>query len=211
MRLKLALSSVLFATIASGSPIEDRPIKKEDGLATDERWGGGIRLTGLSGIGALPGVNFGGEVAVNLRRDELFAELALGRWKPEEPYRVTETPEHVDLKLDIWTVRAGWASMKMPLRGWLLVEVGEIAGGSRGMPGVVSRMVMGDTPSERQWRAAGGGFGVAWPLSDQARLFGAMEIAIPLNREPLMLDRRGAFEPDPFVARTSLGIEVGWR
>jgi hypothetical protein len=72
-------------------------------------------------------------------------------------------------------------------------------------------MMMGDTPSQRQWRAAGGGFGVAWPMSDQARLFGSAEIAIPMNREGLMLDRRGEYVPDPFVARTCVGIEVGWR
>lgn len=199
---------LLTATTASAGPLRD---DADSGLSTTERWGGGIRLTGLSGIGALPGVNFGAEVAVNLRRDEVFAELGLARWQPEEDYRVIENPRQgVDLKLDLWTLRAGWASMAMPLRGWLLLEVGEIAG-ARGMQGVVSRMVMGDTPSSRQWKAAGGGFGVAWPMSDQARLFGSMEIAIPMDREPVMLDRRGAYTPDPFVARTTVGIEVGWR
>src|SRR5512141_2916908 len=49
---------------------------RPDPLATTERWGGGLRLTGASGIGALPGRNFGAEVAVNVRHDELFAELA---------------------------------------------------------------------------------------------------------------------------------------
>jgi hypothetical protein len=200
-KLTLA-SSLLLTSIAGADPY--------DGVGTTEQWGAGLRLTGLSGIGALPGVNYGGEVALNVRREELFGELALARWKPEESYRVIETSERVDLKLDLWTLRAGWASMEMPLRAWLLVEVGEIAG-ARGMPGVVSRMVMGDTPQQRQWRAAGGGFGVAWPMSDQARLFGSLEIAIPLNREPVMLDRRGAFTPDPFAARTTVGIEVGWR
>jgi hypothetical protein len=183
---------------------------RPDPLATTERWGGGIRLTGLSGIGALPGRNFGGEVAAMLRRDELFVELALGRWKPEEPYVVTDSTERVDLKLDVWTLRAGFASMRMPMRGWLLAEAGELAG-ARGMPGVVTRMVMGDTPQQRQWRSAGAGLGVAWPMSDQARLFGSFEVAIPTNRERLMLDHGGAYEPDPLVARCSLGFEVGWR
>jgi hypothetical protein len=213
---KIALATMLFSSLAFAQPpgSYESPrhrIKESDGLATNERWGGHVRLTGLSGIGALPGVNFGGEVAVHLRRDAMFGELSLGRLTPEEDYRVVENRNKpVDLKLDLWTLRAGWSSMRMPMRAWLLFEVGEIAG-ARGMQGVVSRMVMGDTPSAQQWRAAGGGFGVAWPMSDQARLFGSMEIAVPLSREPLMLDRGGAYEPDPFSMRCSLGLEVGWR
>ena len=196
------ISALLFSSvIANAQP----PL---DPQATTERWGGGVRLTGVSGIGALPGVNYGAEVAVLVRRDELFAELGLSRWKPEERYVVTE--DQIELKLDVWSVRAGWASMRMPLRGWVLAEVGEFAG-ARGMHGVVSRMVMGDTPSRRQWRAAGGGLGVAWPMSDQARLIGSMEIAVPIARDSLMLNRSGAYESDPLVARCSLGLEVGWR
>jgi hypothetical protein len=199
----LLASAVIASTTASADPRSE--------LTTTNRWGGGIRLTGLSGIGALPGVNYGIDVAGHVRRDEMFVELSLSRWKPEESYRVTEIPSApVDLKLDLWTLRGGWASMQMPLRAWALLEVGEIAG-ARGMHGVVSRMMMGDTPSQRQWRAAGGGVGVAWPMSDQARLFGSMEVAVPMSREPVMLDRRGAYEPDPFVTRASVGFEVGWR
>jgi hypothetical protein len=186
------------------------PLVRKVQIGTTARWGGGIRLTGMSGIGALPGVNLGGEVAVHVRHDEYFGELGLGRWHPQTTYVVTETPEHVELGLDVWTARAGWASMKMPLRGWVLAEVGEIAS-ARGMQGVVSRMVMGDTPQDRQWRAAGAGLGIAWPMSDNVRLIGNMEIAIPLNRERLMLDRGEAYQPDPIAARYSLGLEVGWR
>jgi hypothetical protein len=187
------------------------PHARTPALQTDTpRWGGGIRLTGLSGIGALPGVNFGGEVAGHLRRDEYFVELALGRWKPEDTYLVADTSERIELGLDVWTLRGGWSSMTMPLRAWALVEVGEVAGG-HGMPGVVSRMVMGDTPQKNQWRAAGAGFGVAWPMSNHARLVGNMEIAVPIKRERLMLERGEAYEPDPLAARYSVGLEVGWR
>ena len=183
---------------------------RHDPLATTERWGGGIRLTGLSGIGALPGVNYGAEVAGLVRHDEYFVELALSRWKPEHAYVVTETPDHVELGLDAWTLRGGWASMTKPLRAWALAEVGEVAGPS-GMQGVVTRMVMGDTPQNRQWRAVGAGVGVAWPVSNQARLVGTMEIAVPLNRDHLMLDQYGTYAPDPLAARYSVGLEVGWR
>lgn len=228
---KLTLVSSLFAAhAASADPIgtdEIQPpssVEKTDAppvvatprapklgpLATTERWGWGVRLTGLSGIGALPGVNFGGEVAGLVRRDETFIELGLGRWKPENTQLVSETPERIELGLDVWTLRGGWASMTMPLRGWLLAEVGEVAG-AKGMPGVVTRMVMGDTPRERQWRAVGAGFGVTWPMSDQIRLVGSMEIAVPIDRERLMLERGETYEPDPLAARYSIGLEVGWR
>jgi hypothetical protein len=185
-----------------------KPIR--DPLATTRVWGFGVRLTGLSGIGALPGVNYGGEVAAQVRHQELFAELAVGRWKPEHTYVVTESPEHVELGLNVWTVRAGWSSMKTPLRAWVLSEVGELASAKQ-MGGVVPRMMTGSTPMDRRWKAVGAGFGVAWGMTDTARLFGSLEIAIPVNRDDVTLDGYGTYEPDPLAARSSVGLEVGWR
>lgn len=198
------------AVTAMPAPIVTTVKPRKDPLATTERWGGGVRATGLSGIGALPGVNYGAELAAFLRHDELFAELGFGWWKPEKTYVLTESPEHVELKLDVWTLRAGWASMKMPIRIWALAEVGEMAS-ARGMPGVVTRMMTGDVPQERRWRALGGGLGVAWPMSDNARLFGMTEIAVPVSRHEVMLDLVGGYQPDPLAARASAGLEVGWR
>ena len=51
-----------------------KPVK--DPLATTRKIGFGIRATGLSGIGALPGVNYGGELSGMIRYNEMFAELA---------------------------------------------------------------------------------------------------------------------------------------
>jgi hypothetical protein len=182
-----------------------------DPLATTERWGGGLRLTGASGIGALPGRNFGAEVAVNVRHDELFAELALSHWQPETDYRVMSSGTPIPLGLELWAVRAGWSSMKMPLRAWVLAEVGEV-GGTSEMSGVLPRMVMGDTPEGRRWTALGAGVGVAWPLSNQIRLVGSMELAFPIAEEHLVLDNGiGDFKPDPLAARYAVGLEVGWR
>lgn len=173
------------------------------------QWGGGVRLTALSGVGALPGLNVGAEVAVFVRRDERFLELGLGRWVPQETYVVAERPERVELGLDVWTLRGGWASTTMPLRAWLLVESGELAG-QREVTGMIARMV-GAVESERRWLAAGGGVGVAWPISDRARLVGTVELAIPIERTPMMMMTGSEFEPDPAAARANLGIEVGWR
>jgi len=184
-----------------------RPLAAEDEVPL---WGGGVRLTGLSGIGALPGVNYGVEVAVHVRRDERFLELALGRWVPQETYVVANSPERVELALDVWTVRGGWASKTQPLRAWVLAEVGELAGGPQEMSGMIARMV-GAVEKERRWVAAGGGFGVAWPMSDRARLLGTVEVAIPVDRTPMMMETGSPFQPDPAAVRANLGIEVGWR
>lgn len=226
MKSALTISSVLVVGTVTASADEvlappstvaaERPrlvTTKLSPLATTETWGGGIRLTGLSGIGALPGVNIGGEVAGNVRYRDKFIELGLGRWTPQDSYYVAQGDAIVPLRLDVWALRAGWASMDMPLRAWVLFEVGELAGtpGMQAMPGVLPRMVMGDTPSERRWQAIGGGFGVAWPMSNQARLVGNMELAIPVAKDELMLGNYGAYEPDPLAARYSMGIEVGWR
>jgi hypothetical protein len=189
--------------------VADRP--QLDPLATTERWGGGLRLTGASGIGALPGRNLGAEVAVNVRHDELFAELAMSHWQPQNDYRVMSAGTPVELGLDLWAMRAGWSSMRMPLRAWVLAEVGEIAGTSE-MSGVLSRMMTGDTPSGRRWTAVGAGVGIAWPISNQIRLLGTMELAVPLVEEHLVLDNGvGDFKPDPLAARYAIGLEVGWR
>ena len=104
-------------------------------------------------------------------------EMAGAAWKPQKTYIVSESPQRVELGLDVWTLRGGWASMQTPLRGWALFEVGELASAGT-MPGVVARMMTGETPQERRWKAVGGGFGVAWPMSDNARLIGMIELAI---------------------------------
>lgn len=212
-----AATLVLVSATAAAQPSETKPAEYaahrgrsvRDPLATTEPWGGGVRMTGLTGIGALPGRNFGGEIAGLVRHDEVFVELGLSRWKPEKTYVVTETPEHVELGLNLWSFRAGWWSMKMPLRAWILGEAGELAA-ARAMPGVVARMMTGDTPRDRRWNALGGGFGVAWPMSPHVRLIGMLELAVPINRADLALDV-GTYKPDPIAARSSVGLEVGWR
>jgi hypothetical protein len=186
-----------------------RPARTGRPIVEEPLWGGGVRLTGLSGVGALPGVNIGAELAVFVRRDERFIELGLGRWVPQETYVVAETPERVELGLDVWTLRGGWASKTMPLRAWLLAEVGELAG-ARQMSGLIARMV-GAVAEERRWVAAGGGFGVAWPMADRARLVGTVELAIPFDRTPMMMMTGSEFEPEAAAARCNLGLEIGWK
>lgn len=223
----LALASGLVLVLATSAaaqpgmqePVEPAPppvrhavmAKKLNPNATDAMWGGGVRLTGLSGVGALPGVNIGGELAVHVRWEQRFVELGLAKWRPEETFVVDSSPERVELGLDVWSLRVGWASMEMPLRAWVLVEAGELGGPHEVMPAGVPRMVMGSVPSEHKWFASGAGFGVQWPMSENARLVGNIEVVVPIDREPMMLDTGGSFEPNSGVARCSLGLELGWR
>lgn len=221
MSIRLPVCFLLAATATAAAqpgvaePVApSRPVVHQLGerssQATDRAWAWGLRLTGLSGIGALPGVNYGGEVAGYLRWQERFVELGLGRWKPEDTI-VVDAATDTKLGLDVWTLRGGWASMEMPLRAWLLVEAGELAGPHSVMPAGVPRMVTGSVESDHRWFAAGGGFGVGWPMSDRARLVGSVEVAVPLGKQSMMLDSGQRFEPDAAAARASLGIEVGWR
>src|SRR5436853_4259951 len=96
-RLSACLLLVTTATAAAQPGLSDpaepaHPVThvlgERSSQATDRIWAWGLRLTGLSGIGALPGVNYGGEVAGYLRWEERFVEIGLGRWKPEETYVV---------------------------------------------------------------------------------------------------------------------------
>ena len=87
---QVAVTSLLATSAAQAQPGADDPelsppsevpiVQNEHPLATHSpiappapEWGGGFRITGLSGIGALPGVNYGGELSGQLRHDELFA------------------------------------------------------------------------------------------------------------------------------------------
>ena len=96
------------------------------------------------------------------------------------------------------------------MRAWILVEAGELAGSNTMLPGI-ARMVSGDMPSDRKWLAAGGGFGIAWPMADVARLVGSVELAVPFDRQQMMTDSTKPFEPEVAAARATLGIELGWR
>ena len=176
------------------SPLRDAPAK----------WGGGIHLTGLSGAGALPALNLGVELAGYVRRFDRFVELGVGAWVPQSAYLTAGAPAGVLVGLQVVTLRVGWGPADLPLRAWLTAEVGRI----QGMGVAVEDPQGGAT----RWTALGGGFNVQWPMSPLARLVGAVELMIPLERTRFMLDDgRDLYQPSSAAARCSLGIEIGWR
>jgi hypothetical protein len=167
-------------------------------------WGGGLRALALSGIGALPRINIGGEIGGYLRYKRHILELAFARWVPESARFDPGAPARVDVSLDVVTLRAGWGPEDLPIRAWVSAEAGVMQG---------SGIAVLDPQTESAgWLAVGGGFGVAWPMAPHARLIGTFELAIPLNRTTFMLEH-GAdlYQPAPAAARCALGLELGWR
>ena len=168
------------------------------------RWGGGVRALALSGIGALPRINIGGEIAGYVRRDDYFGEIGLARWVPQSARYDPGAPARVDVSLDVVALRGGWGPEYLPIRAWMLTEVGRMQG--EGVEVLQPRV------GTSRWIAVGGGFGVAWPMAPHARLVGTFEVAVPLQRTTFML-QNGAdlYEPSVVVARCALGLELGWR
>ncbi len=167
------------------------------------RWGMGMHVLALSGVGALPQVNLGGELSVFVRRAEKFASLGVSRWVPQNARLAPGAPGGVDVKLDTLTLRGGWGPAKVPIRAWLLGEIGQLQGTGVG--------VDDERTATARWLALGAGMGVGWPMSQHARLVGTFEIAVPLERPRFMLDGGSdLFQPGAAAARCAFGLEVGW-
>lgn len=168
-----------------------------------DRWGSGVRLLALSGVGTVPQVGFGGELGAYVRRAGLFGELALARWTDRPSDLVMGTPAGVDVALDAIAVRGGWASPQRPLRAWLGTELGVMAGQGTALEG--SRR--GST----RWTAVTGGVNVGWPMRPWARLVGTFEAAVVLTRPRFVLAEGGEiYQPSALSARCAFGLELGW-
>jgi len=170
-------------------------------------WGIGLRATVLSGIGALPDVGVAGELAAYLWRRTMFAEVSAGRWM--EGSRVLSDVRGVaEARLDIATVRLGWRSDRLPLRGWLGGELGSLHGES---PELAGSSTDDSSMAVRRWVAIDAGFGVAWAMARRARLVGTIELGVPFTRARLPV-RDGAlmYRGEGVTVRSGLGLEVGW-
>lgn len=163
-------------------------------------WGGGVRALGISGIGVLPGISVGGEVAGYARRRATFVELAGTRWRRGQTLpslRMT-----LAVRLEVLALRVGWRPEHVPLRAWLAGEIGTVEGYAQ---------TPGDAGTGR-WRAVGAGFGVAWPIALSVRLVGVIELAVPLEPARFLLrDGTEMARPEMAAVRSGLGLEVGWQ
>lgn len=167
-------------------------------------WGGGVRVLGVSSIGALPRVGVGGELAAYARHGSLFAELSGARWLPSPKVLQAGAPGRVDVRLTVTAIRFGWGPQQLPLRAWVAGELGSIEG--EGIAIDDAHVGAGT------WVGAGAGFAVAWPMTQHTRLVGILETVVPFQRARFVLqDGTELYRPGPVTVRCGLGLEVGWR
>ncbi|MCX5747350.1 MAG: hypothetical protein NT062_33205 [Proteobacteria bacterium] len=181
------------------------PIRVVDAPAPPmPRWGGGMHLLGVSGIGGVPDVGLGGELAAYVRRDALYGELSAAHWTAGSAYIHEGAPARVDIGLDVVALRLGWGAAQLPIRAWVTGETGTMGG-----EGVdLANPQVGSS----RWTAAGAGFGVAWPMTRWARVIGSVEFVVPFQRVHFVLEGGiEVYRSWPMSSRAALGLEVGWR
>jgi hypothetical protein len=213
---RVATAASAAVSIASTDPIDPSDtIDEADRIIVDarhapqparppRRWTIGARVSGVSGIGVIPKVGLGGELAVTLRYDRRLAELAHARWVVSAAQFHSGGPAKVDVDLDVAIARYGWRPHDLPLRAWLGVEVGTMHGRGVKLPG--QQLESG------RWLSAGAGFAVTWQMLPWARVVGAMEVMAAVERIRFTLgDGMVAYAPAPMSVRTTCGLEVGWQ
>jgi hypothetical protein len=171
--------------------------------ATPRVWTIGARISGVSGIGVIPKVGLGGELAMTVRRHRMLGELAATRWLTSAAQFHNGAPAKVDVHLDTVAARWGWRPFEVPLRAWLAVETGSMSGTS---------LKTSEQLEHGRWLAAGAGFGIAWQIKPWVRLLGTMEGMVALERIAFTMgDGVVVYAPAPTSVRTTCGIEVGWQ
>ena len=176
-------------------------VHREIAEPTDRHpWSLGVRLSGVSGIGIVPEVGLGAEIAISARYNSALAELAEAKWLASGADRSTS---HVDVGLGVTAARIGWRPEHRPLRAWLSAEVGSMDG--------TGTNLSASQPNSGRWFAAGGGFGVGWPMTPWLRLVGSTEVLLAVERVRFeQSDGVVLYAPSPVSARATVGIEVGW-
>jgi hypothetical protein len=171
-------------------------------LPAPRRWGLGMRIAGVSGIGIVPQVGLGAEVAITGHRDWLMGEIAATRWLSTGAAVHIAPPAEVDVGLEVLAVRVGWHARQLPLRAWIGAETGSMNGAGTGLAA---------SEASGRWLAAGSGFGVAWRMAPWIRFVGTTELLVAFERVRFSLgDGIVVYEPSPLSARTTFGVEVGW-
>ena len=173
-------------------------------LAAPRSWSIGVRLSAISGVGILPDVGLGGELAGYVRRHAALAEVATTRWRHSTQHLTGGGPAHVDVGLDVVALRGGWRPEDLPIRAWAAAEVGRMDGSGVGLANA--------QVGSGRWFAGGAGFGVAWPMAPWVRLVGMTEVVLAFERVRFRLDDGAVvYYPAPMSARASVGLEVGWQ
>jgi hypothetical protein len=167
-------------------------------------WGGGLRMMGLSGIGGVPRVGLGGELAGYLRRDRWFVELAETEWRHNSESPVPQAAGYFEIGMRDTALRVGWAPPALPLRAWV--------GGELGMLQAYGVALGNNQANPGTWVSVTAGMSVVWAFASRARLVGSLELAVPIERNDVTMQNGGEiYRPDVVSARCGLGLELGWR
>lgn len=177
-------------------------VHRELGETAAHPWTLGVRLSGVSGIGIVPEVGVGAEVAISARYHAWMGELAATKWLASGADG--HEASHVDVGLGVTSARIGWRPEHHPLRAWLGAEVGSMDGTGTNLSST--------QPNSGRWFAAGGGFGIGWPLTPWLRAVGSTELLLAIERVKFA-ESNGTvlYAPSPISARATLGIEIGWQ
>lgn len=166
-------------------------------------WGGGVRMLGLTGIGATPRVGFGGEVGAYVRHDQVFVEVAVAQLTSNR-LLIPLAVGRVGGSLRETSFRVGWAPERMPVRVW--------TGGELGMLDAKGEDLGNNELGSSTWASAIAGIDVSWAMLPRARLIGMFELAVPFVRHTVsLMDGGEAFRPDVLTARYGVGLELGWQ
>jgi hypothetical protein len=184
-------------------PVDSVEPPRRDGKYVPKPWTIGARVSALSGIGLLPQVGLGGEVAVTVRAGRHLAELGMARWVKSAAQFIDGGPAKVNVDLDVTVARYGWRPALMPLRAWVAVEVGNMHGAGIRLPTAQI--------DDGRWIAAGTGFGIAWQMTPWIRLFGSTEAMVAIERARFSNGDMIVYAPSPMSVRTTCGLEVGWQ
>jgi len=187
--------------VVSRSVVADRPRT----VVAPRAWSLGMRVSGVSGIGIVPEVGLGAELAITLRRKSASAELAETKWLASGADARVGGPAHVDVGLQVTAARLGWRPPGLPLRAFAAAEVGT-------MDGIGVGVGIANPQNGNRWFAAGAGFGVAWQMTPWLRLVGTTEVMLAVERVKFALGNGViVYAPSPMSARASCGLELGWQ
>lgn len=166
-------------------------------------WTLSARASAVTGIGVIPQVGLGGELAISVRAGTHLAELGAARWVASAAQFHNGAPAKIDVDLDVTVVRYGWRPAVLPLRAWVAVEGGTMTSGGGAIPGV--------SIESGRWIAAGAGFGIAWQMRPWIRLVGTTEVMVAVERVRFSVGDMSVYAPSPMSVRTTYGIELGWQ
>jgi hypothetical protein len=170
-----------------------RPVPKRE-------LGFGLRLSALTGGGAQPGVALGGELAVPLVWRQLFIEPAGELWARSTS---SGAMPGLEASLTAAALRGGWRSNALPLRAWLVAEVGRVSG--EGINVIAPRA------AAAAWAGVGAGGAFTWSFERGVAFVASAEVIAAIARPRFGLDDGDlVYQPAAVALRLAVGLEVAW-